>query len=243
MSEEELLKKENPSIEELWDEVRVGYIELTKDLPKKIPYDPKLSIKKRLPLTAQYIKGGLKYRTVNLAKTAMKLFEEEDGLLSAIIITRSMVETVSLLFCLHERLGKVVETEQVGDIEKFINQMGLGGRFEPLEIDGEEIEALNVLSAIDKLDKIFKGVRKEYDFLSEYAHPNCHGTLMFFSQLKEEENCIELSFDALSQKIEKPHEHMLRTLSLCIVMFIFFERKINKLMPEFNEICNKERDR
>ncbi len=240
MSEEEITEKENPSLEEIWIEVSESYEEITKDLPGKIPYEPELPFS--FYWTVQHMKGGLKYRTINLAKTAMKLFKEEEGLLSAIIITRSICETVSLLFWLYMRIEKVVKNGEVGDLKKSLITMAVGRRLNPIVKGGEEIKAFSALSAIDKLDKNIEGVRKHYDSLSEYAHPNNDGVLLFFTQLNKKENYFEMSIDAMFQKKEMPQKEFLAGLSLWIGTFIVFERMINELLPKFKEICEEEGD-
>lgn len=238
MSEEEITEKKNPSLEEIWVEVREAYEEISKSLPEKIPYAPELPFS--FYWTVQHMKGVLKYRTINLAKTAMKLFKEEEGLLSAIIITRSISETVSLLFWIYMRIEKVVKNREVGDIKKFLITMAVGRRFNPVTKGEKEIKAFNALSAIDKLEKNIEGVIKHYDSLSEYAHPNNAGVLLFFTQINKEESCFELALDAMFQKKEMPQKEFLTGLSLWLGTFIVFEREIDKLLPSFRAICGEE---
>lgn len=242
MSEGEKTENKKQSTEELWDEIREGYKELTKNLPTRMPYEPKLQYKERLHSLIPYLTIGLKYRTANLAETAIKLFEEEK-LLPAIIITRSIFETVCLLFYLHKRLSEVVKDRKVGDFVKIFTRIAIGGKEEmaPIDLGGGNIEALNILTAIDKVDGKFKGIRKEYNFLSDFAHPNLNGVLISFSYVNNEESCIEFSNDVLCKQLDlsKPS---LDLLSICLGIFIVYEKKIDELLPKFKEICDEGRE-
>lgn len=233
--------KEIPK-EETWSIVRKEYDYLLERLSPRMPYyENAISDKKSYPLSALYVKEGLKYRIANLTETAIKLLED-DKTLPATIITRSIFETVSLLFFLYERIEIVSETIELKDIGKFLEKLAVGGKsiIAPKNKDGELITAYNILNAIDKLGKMYKGIRKDYDHLSEFAHPNCLGVLMSFSQYNKEDNCVEFSLDALHNKVDNPNFYALHVLCMSLLISHLFEEGIDKLLPCFKEICEKE---
>jgi hypothetical protein len=42
---------------------------------------------------------------------------------------------------------------------------------------------VNILKQIDALDKVVPYARRDYDQLSEFVHPNAHGSVYYFIQL------------------------------------------------------------
>ena len=43
--------------------------------------------------------------------------------------------------------------------------------------------AVNILKQIDALDKVVPNARRDYDQLSEFAHPNAHGSVYYFMKV------------------------------------------------------------
>jgi len=242
MSEDDILKKEAPSKEEFWDEIREGYKELIKDIPIRLPYEPPSGNKKMFPLLTQHAKVGLRYRTASLAETAIELFEK-DKLLPAIIIARSIFETVILLFWLHRRLEQVVKERKFGDMDDFLGRMAFGNKLgsDTKNQDGYDFEALNVMTGIKNFSKVHdEKITELYDDLCEFAHPNFSGTLACFSKLKREYGYVDFSFDAIHQRGNELQGFGLSLLSVCLMTFNGYEEEIDRLLPAFEAICNEK---
>lgn len=108
-------------------------------------------------------------RTVDLAGGALSFFEEE-RLVPACTLTRSVVETVAVQHYLYKKLISHTENPDPSSIHKLLMSAVFGRR------DTEwPQQSIQVLTAIDHLDKQFPGFRSEYDRLCEYAHPNLGG--------------------------------------------------------------------
>ncbi|HMK60030.1 MAG TPA: hypothetical protein VK452_02655 [Dissulfurispiraceae bacterium] len=128
-----------------------------------------LSLNSKLPFKALSIRELLIHRVSALAKPAVDLFEQEQ-FIPAIVLTRSVAETVAFLFCLHERIERFLNDKDVKALDDFLMSCLLSSRTQP-----DLHKAINVLTLIDRVDKGHPGFRSVYDILSEYAHPNWSG--------------------------------------------------------------------
>ncbi len=118
-------------------------------------------------------------RIVDLADAAQELFRH-GRLVPACTLTRSVFETVGIQFYIYK---KVVEHTDKPDPES-IHLLLITALFGRKDMDGWD-KPLQVLTAIDHVDRIFKGTRSEYDHLCEYAHPNMKGGFGAYARLDE----------------------------------------------------------
>lgn len=102
------------------------------------------------------------------------------------------------------------------------------------------VEAINILTAIDKLNKEYKNIRREYEFICEFAHPNLPGLLGSYGQLNRENNCASFSFEAQYKTLPKPAAYGLYLLSMSLLIFTNYYKKMEDILPKFREICNKK---
>jgi hypothetical protein len=145
-----------------------------------------LTLKSKLPFKALSVRELLIHRVSALATAAVDLFEREQ-LIPAIVLTRSVAETVAFLFCLHERLERFLMDKNVFALDDFLMSCLVSSRIQP----GLR-KAINVLTLIDRVDKINPGFRSVYDTLSEYAHPNWSGTLVAFGKIDKKQFELKL---------------------------------------------------
>jgi len=110
-------------------------------------------------------------RIVDLAEDAESFFR--DGrLVPGCTLTRSVVETVALHYTVWEKLTSHTETVDFRGAHTLLMSVVFGRRDKG---DDWPNKSVNVLTAIDHLDKQFPGFRSEYDRLSEYLHPGLAG--------------------------------------------------------------------
>ena len=108
-------------------------------------------------------------RTTDTADGALSFFEQQ-RLVPACILTRSVVETTAVQYYVHKKLILHTEKADHQSIHKLFMSAVFGRR------DQEWRQSpIQVLTAIDHLDKKFPGFRSEYDRLCEYVHPNLAG--------------------------------------------------------------------
>ena len=110
-------------------------------------------------------------RIVDLADGAETFFRE-GRLLPACTLTRSAVETVAVQYAIWKKLSALTDASDFRGIHTLLMSVVFGRRDKG---DDWPNKSMNVLTAIDHLDKQFPGFRSEYDRLSEYAHPGLAG--------------------------------------------------------------------
>jgi hypothetical protein len=139
-----------------------------------------LSLKSKLPFKAISLRELLLHRVSALATPAVELFER-DQIIPAVVLTRSIVETFALFYALHERLVRFLAAKNSADLDDFLMRSLVGARNRP-----EMPSSINVLTLIDRVEKIIPGFRSVYDSLCEYTHPNWAGTLGAFGEIDQE---------------------------------------------------------
>jgi len=144
------------------------------------------SIKAKIPFHALCIREVLLYRVSELAETSLSCYQNNQ-LVAAATLSRSLMESVSLLYWLFKELKRAVEEGSSIRITPFLKRALVGTRNK-----ATPLEAHNVLNAIDEVDKDVEGYRKLYEELCEIAHPNWSGGLGAYAKLNKEKVWYEL---------------------------------------------------
>jgi len=110
-------------------------------------------------------------RIVDLAEGAEAFFRE-GRLVPGCTLTRSVVETVALHYMVWKRLAAHTKAADFHGAHTLLMSVVFGRRDRGNDWPNKSV---NVLTAIDHLDKQFPGFRSEYDRLSEYLHPGLAG--------------------------------------------------------------------
>lgn len=229
------------TVEEYLAEIKELIQELRDHLPKKVVWEPvEAPLPKRVPAKAQTIKASLIWRTVDIAETALELYERKK-LIPAIILTRCLFESTALLYFAYKRIEKVVGSGEMGDIDIFLSTVCLGGRSSsvPKQPDGSRIEAFNILTAIDKLNKKFARYRDNYEFLCDFAHPNAPGAMLAYGHLDINNNVASYSHDAPYKSLKEPEGVGVIAMSISLIIFKEYYTLYEELMPDFAELCDK----
>lgn len=91
------------------------------------------------------------------------------------------------MFSLHKFVAEFNVDHDIKKLDDFLMKAIMGSRDK-----STPFEAVNILTAVDKVDKEFDGLRKMYDCLCEYTHPNWSGALGSFGTYDEERFCLNL---------------------------------------------------
>ncbi len=207
---------ENHAIEEL----KKFISELESDLPSEID-GKKVSKKSKLPFKLLTLVYSLRHRIIDLSKKSLSLFKDDDYLPSAILI-RSIMESASLVFLTQKKIKKVVETKELREIDDFLMKGIFGGRFEDLPV-----KSTNILTAIDHTDKEYDNYRKMYDEMSEFVHPNWHGTFGLYCEIQSNGKI------SLGKNVNQtPPKFILNSLFVAITVLL---TTFGNLSEDFNE--------
>jgi hypothetical protein len=176
------------------------------------------------------------------AADGMKSAWDAGNLLTTITMARSLIEIGAIVRHLTDSIKKATKEKDVDALDKAIMNVGFGARID-LSEGGEEWEykALNVLTMIDRMDKgMFRDknprLRKTYDFLSEFVHPNHFGILGLYSDGFPNEYRVE--FGRIDNKKEMILDHLNVTLNMIWLVQIDVS-DIGKLIPAFLDIVPK----
>ena len=159
--------------------------EIRDALPKSI-HAGEFTLKSKLPYKASSFREVLIHRASDLADVAIDLYES-NRLVPAFVLTRAVIETTAVLFWLHKKAERFVETHDEKAFDEFLMKGLMGSK------DGTtNHESHNVLTAVDHLDKEFPGLRDMYNSLCEFTHPNWSGAMGAYSELEKEKYVLHL---------------------------------------------------
>ena len=151
------------------DEVRARIETLGQHLPTEVDALA-TSTKYKTAAKVHIIRESLIWREEELARSALDLLDRQDYVAAA-LVTRAVMETTAAMVYLHRLVERALDNGMDEGLDAKLTGFLTGSKVWE-ELDG----AINVLTMIDKVEKIIPGYRGHYDFLSEYAHPNWSGT-------------------------------------------------------------------
>lgn len=110
--------------------------------------------------------------------------------LGAMLSARSLMETVAVLAELERAVTLNLQREDLAELDRIGQQGTFASRDPKWTNDHPELVAVNVLTYINKFDKIAEGFRRHYDSLSERCHPNSMGHNFMFAKLDRSDGTI-----------------------------------------------------
>ena len=170
-------------------EARLMADAVASSLPKSIPIHA-LPMQSKIPFKVFSLRETLLHRASALASPAVTLLEA-GNVVSGVLLTRAVMETVAILADLQAKLDAFVKTPDVGAMDTFLMKGMFANRQEKGGIK-DEFYTSSIMSSIDRLDKKFNGFREMYDTLSEYSHPNYSGVFGAFGTVDQEKFMLEL---------------------------------------------------
>lgn len=213
------------------------------NLPERLTSVPPSEFR-YLAFKASYTKEALLYRAVELAETAIDLYRR-NTLVSAATLTRSLLETTSLLERLRDICAKFVNkhkkhgcrADDIEELHEKLQKISSGTTDELFKDEGmPAIEPFKVLSLIRSLGTRYRfDAEAEYRFLCQIVHPNFHGCLGSFAKLCKSH--VEFIQDYHHMQEIVPHHTRLLAILLCYIEEI--ETHMALLLPEFTTVCEK----
>jgi hypothetical protein len=173
----------------------------------------------------EYFSESVFYRFIELAEATFILLEAQNYL-GSVVTVRSLQETSAVIWYLNEKCLYAVENNDLTHFSEQMKRLMLGWKH-----DNEFPEAINVLNLIDKVDNKISGYRKHYDLLSEYVHPNWHGTMGLFAKTGGKEPKVEFGRYIRGKNVLVKHIEAALITSIDVVMFIQdgYEDTVKKL--------------
>jgi hypothetical protein len=202
---------------------------LKNSLPREIP----LAISKAIdPCRAHVLREACLHRIAELADSAYDAFRK-NKLITAFTLCRSVMETEALFWEFITMLENALEKKSISKVRKFLTKAMMGAKVQT----GNGISSMtphHVLTLVrDGMGKQIKGYFNQYEFLSEFAHPNAAGVIKAYVQLDWEKHVAYLG---LNQEKIFP-DLALPKLVGSLQAFIQCYDNSAKLLSQFISLC------
>lgn len=188
----------------------------------------------KIPFKAHSFMEVMNLRMIDFSESA-ELLIKNNHIIPSLPLIRALFENIAIT----NRVVASVEESLLNNkldenFDELISKILFGTKIE----EADEIPAINILTQIDKLDKNYSGLRKFYDSLSEFVHPNSDGVIGSYSELHEDKNYTEI-FKVFT--VDYPvYKWIESCFILCLDIFLDFANRIRINMRSFTILCEHE---
>jgi len=164
---------------------------------------------------------------------ATDLLISNNHIIPSVSLIRALFENVAITYCISSAIDKSLKANKlIENFDDLITKISFGTRYE------SQVDAINVLTQIDKLDKEYKGIRKFYDSLCEFVHPNRAGVEGSYSELNEKARHTDI------YKVVTTEHPVYKWIESCfllsMVVYLEFSNRIKSNLPSFAILCETE---
>lgn len=166
-------------------------------------------------------------RALNLGTICCELWGKEEST-AAILLARSVMETVANIYIFYRDLKKIVlEGVPLNEIDDFCMQYSFASR----DIPGLPT-AVNIMTQLKNIEKDIPHFKDIYDSLSEVCHPNYWGVIRGYGKLDKENRTLILDAKkgVASEMMDSYLPAALGSLSMIIEMVDEYLREIRPLL-------------
>jgi hypothetical protein len=166
---------------------------------------------------------------------ASYLLINRNHIIPSLTLIRALFENVAVTYRISSAIDKSLYSNKMTEnFDDLITKISLGTRYD------NDMSAINILTNIEKLDKKYNGIKKFYDDLCEFVHPNWDGVEGSYSELFEKNRYTEI-FKVYT--IEHPLFKWFEScLLLCMSVYIDNSKNIKANLPSFTVLCESEID-
>jgi hypothetical protein len=193
-------------------------------LPKEL-YAGSFTLESKLPWKATQLRELLLHRVSDIADVAIELYESGRAV-PALILTRALVKTTAMVYRLFQKSREFMIQPDDKSYDDFLIKGLLGSKNERTKV-----ESYNVLTAVNHLDRKFNGLRKMYDTLCEFTHPNWCGVMGSYSMIDEEQYVLYLGKNAA----HLPLQFCLAPLITSLCIFVEYYDQLADLLKSIND--------
>ena len=194
-----------------------------------------VSYKAKIPFKALSLRELLIHRMADLSEVACDLLVEEK-FLSSIIIARSLYETTTVAFILDKKMKECLEKNRIEGFDDTIIRLLVGSRTEMTEV-----ESMNILTLIDHWSKDVEEIKKIYDDLCEFTHPNYSGCMGCFGKFDKKRLVLDLGKYLYGS--DYPISLALIAMNTALDYFIDIYDGMASYLPQFSKLCEESLDK
>ena len=167
-----------------------------------------------------------------MARAALQTFEAQQ-FAAAFVLTRAAVETTAALWYLDEKISTALEQKKLGDLDECVVRL-LAGTYAWEDFP----DPIRVGKFVECVERSVPGFKEQYQMLSEYAHPNAHGTTGLYSTIDRVNILVDFG---LKERNTKPAKALcIANLSVTLMLFERTYNHLSDLVPEFVKLCERE---
>lgn len=205
-------------------------------------YEPDL-----LPFWCDSLKEALLYRSTELAGTAIDLYRR-NFLVSAVIITRSLLETAALFNRLYETCSKVVKKHEKGkcsddiikELLRKVQKISVASTETRDNATRSNIKPFGAPALVKDLDTRHNArgsIISTYEGLCQMVHPNFKGCLDAFTNWNAEKKYVEFIQDY--RHVQEDAHSYIMFLFLVLDIVENLEGEMAELLPKFAKACEE----
>jgi hypothetical protein len=215
-------------LDEAFSEAKERVRLVSENLPTVV--DAAFSPRAKIPFNALCFREGLMWRVEELARSALSAFERDD-VVAGILLARAVMECAAAASYLRDLMKKQIERGVEPDLHDKVMRLLMG-----FKSTDEMPSAINVQTFVERMEKRIPGVRKMYNGMSEYAHPNWSGTQLVYSRIDRARLVTEYG-RGLRDPSRGHTVAGLNGLNAGLIFFVTMYNEIADLMPEFIKLC------
>lgn len=188
----------------------------------------------KIPFKVHSFMEIMNLRMIDFSESA-ELLIKNNHIIPALPIIRALFENIAVTYRIVTAVEKSLENNKLEvNFDELITKISFGTKIN----EPDEIAATNILTQIDKIDNEYNGLRKFYDSLSEFVHPNSDGVIGSYSELNENDKYTEI-IKVLT--VDHPvYKWIESCFLLCMGIFLDFANRIKHYLPDFTILCEQE---
>jgi hypothetical protein len=173
----------NDEMYEHIDDINRAIADVRSHLTDEIKIDLELSHLSVFVDAQRYLQAHVR-RALMFLDGGLHALEGGYGLV-AISCVRSVYESTACIYDFSERFFKIAETKDLLAMERFVHERSLAIKFEDFRPDSDyhNFKPQSIMTYLDKLGEEVPGARRTYEQLSEAAHPNAFGAILYFERV------------------------------------------------------------
>ncbi len=167
----------------------------------------------KAPFRSLLLRKSVSWRSHDLLSQSLYLYQAKH-MLGALIMLRANIETLAVLIYLNQLTRSVLNGKT--NFHRFsekTSQLVLGSKNESTELN-----AINIITILQKCNDRYPKLLKYYESLSEAAHPNYEGMTLGYSQQNPKDKFISDFSNRWWELYSKQH---LKRLETCIDIFLY----------------------
>jgi len=145
------------------------------------------------------LQQALLYRIIELGGGCATMWNM-GNVLCSVLAARALLETIALTADFEAKLQKHYKANDFEALDNLVTSLTFATRDPDALSETPELAAKNVLTYIDRLSAKFPLLRKHYDNLSEWCHPNSYGHFFTFGSLDTDTGTVSFSKRKLHTK-------------------------------------------